>query len=136
MDVSEDPPSPTPSSDTAWYWEATLRHELLVQRCGGCGAIRHPPSPGCAACGCLDWSTVRAATRGQVHSFIVPRYPEFRLFRYPYVVAVVELADGVRVVANLRDVAPETVSNGMLVDLFFEDYDGFSLPQFRPAEES
>lgn len=136
MDTTENPPSPTPSPETAWYWQATLRHELLVQRCEACGALRHPPSPGCAACGSLDWTTIRAATSGEVHSFIVPRYPEFPLFRYPYVVALVELTDGVRIVANLRDVAPESVSNGMPVDLCFEDYDGFSLPQFRLGDES
>src|SRR5215831_17515725 len=42
---------PVVTPDTAFFWQGTARHELRIQRCGGCGALRHPPGPMCPACG-------------------------------------------------------------------------------------
>src|SRR5215831_6873149 len=42
---------PVVSPDTAFFWEGTARHELRIQRCGGCGTLRHPPGPMCPVCG-------------------------------------------------------------------------------------
>lgn len=125
------PPAPTADRDSAFYWDGVAAGELRVQRCDDCGRPRHPPGPMCPACRSWRWSTTVAAGRGTVFSVIVPRYPELPGFAYPYVVALVELDEGVRVVANVRGAAPEAVTIGAPVELFFEDHGEFRLPQFR-----
>lgn len=126
------PPAPTADPDTAFYWDGAMAGELRLQRCATCGEIRHPPGPMCPACRSLEFDVVRAGGTGTVFSSFVARYPELPGFDYPYVVAVVELAEGVRVIGNVRD-AGTSVAIGDEVELFFEDHGDFRLPQFRPA---
>lgn len=127
------PPAPSADRDTAFFWDAVSDSALLLQRCGSCGRLRHPPGPMCPSCRSLEWTTTAASGKGTVFSAIVPRYPELPGFAYPYVVALVELDEGVRVVANVRHSAPEEVRIGDRVQLFFEDHGGFRLPQFQRA---
>lgn len=88
----------------------------------------------CPHCNSLDWNSVPASGRGTVYSYIVPRHPEFPMFDYPYVVVLVELEEGVRLISNLHDVTPDAVSIDMSVELFFPEVEaGLVLPQFRPA---
>ena len=127
------PPAPTAERDTAHFWEGVSNGELRLQRCSGCGALRHPPGPMCPSCQSLEWTTIVATGQGTVYSAIVPRYPELPGFEYPYVVALIELAEGPRMVANVRDSAPNEVHIGDPVELFFEAHGDFNLPQFRLA---
>lgn len=127
-------PHPARSSDTAFFWEGAERGELLIQRCTGCQALRHPPGPGCPACGCLDWDTVASSGRGAVHTFAVHHHPPIPGFDYPLPIVLVELEEGTRLVSNLVDVAPDDIEIGMAVEVCFESFDGdLTLPQFRPA---
>lgn len=123
------PPRPNADRDSAAFWAGVAGRELLLQRCSSCGALRHPPGPMCPECRSLAWTTIPASGEGTVFSRIVVRYPELGGFRYPYVVALVELAEGVRMVANIRDT--DDVAIGAPVALFFEDHGEFRLPQFR-----
>lgn len=125
------PPRPNADRDSAVFWGGVAGGQLLLQQCSGCGELRHPPGPMCPKCRSLDWSTIPASGHGTVFSRIVVHYPELGGFRYPYVVALVELAEGVRMVANIRDAEPDDVSIGAPVSLFFEDHGEFRLPQFR-----
>ena len=127
------PPAPTADLDSAVYWDGVAAGELRIQRCTSCAALRHPPGPMCPRCGSMTWDSVVAAGTGTVFSAIVPRSPEFPGFRYPYVVALVELSEGVRIVANLREVGDGGATIGEPVELFFEDHGDFKLPQFRPV---
>lgn len=87
----------------------------------------------CPACNSLAWSPVEASGRGAVFSFVLPRHPQYRWFEPDYIVGLVELEEGVRLVTNLVDVAPETVSIGMAVTVRFDEFDGgLVLPMFRP----
>jgi len=127
-------PRPTLSYDNEFYWAGVQRHELLIQRCTACQRLRHPPRPMCPHCQSLRWDTVRASGRGTVHSFVVFHYPAFPAFELPYVVAVIELAEGTRVVTNLIKVAPQAVRVGMAVEVEFVAVDAeLTLPQFRPV---
>jgi uncharacterized OB-fold protein/acyl dehydratase len=127
-------PRPTLSYDNEFYWAGVQRHELLIQRCTACQRLRHPPRPMCPHCQSLKWDTVRASGRGTVHSFVVFHYPAFPAFELPYVVALIDLAEGTRVVTNLIKVAPQDVRVGMAVELEFEVVDAeWTLPQFRPV---
>jgi uncharacterized OB-fold protein len=125
---------PVMSIDTAFYWEGARRGELVVQRCARCGVLRHPPSPVCAACRSLGWSAVAAPRRGTLHSVAKVHHPGSPLQEDGYLVCLVDLADGVRVAANLRGCSVDAAEIGMTVELFFEPLaGGFELPQFRPA---
>ncbi|WP_392973346.1 bifunctional MaoC family dehydratase N-terminal/OB-fold nucleic acid binding domain-containing protein [Streptomyces sp. LN245] len=127
-------PRPVVNRDNAGFWEGVGRHRLLIQRCTACGTLRFPWLPGCGACGCPDWDTVGSGGEGTVYSYVVMHHPPFPAFDPPYAVALVELAEGVRIVSNVVGVPYDEVRIGMPVRLAFRRYDeDVELPVFRAA---
>ncbi|CAM3333214.1 nucleic acid-binding protein [Mycobacterium intermedium] len=128
--------APTISRDTEFYWNGLREQKLLIQRCGGCGTLRHPPRPMCPHCRSLSWEAIESSGEGTVYSYVMPHQPRFPFFDYPYIVALVELSEGVRLLSNLRDIDPDDVTVGMPVEVFYETFEGASgdlvLHQFRP----
>lgn len=130
------PPRPRPgiTRDNAFWWEGVQAGKLLIQRCGGCGTLRHPPRPMCPRCQSLEWDTVEAGGRGTVHSFVVMHHPQVPSFEYPLAVALVELEEGVRLVTNIVGIDASAVEVGMPVELEITKVDDeLTLPLFRPA---
>ncbi len=93
--------APAISPDTEFFWNGLREHKLLIQRCRGCRALRHPPRPMCPNCRSLDWDPIESAGRGTVYSYVMPHEPRFPFFEYPYIVVLVQLDEGVRLVSNL-----------------------------------
>lgn len=128
---------PTTSADTEFFWNGLRDNKLLIQRCKGCGTLRHPPRPMCPHCRSLEWEAVESSGRGTVYSYVMPHEPRFPFFEYPYVVALVELEEGIRVVSNLTDIDPTDVTVGMPVEVYFQSFDApgedLVLHQFRPS---
>ncbi len=140
---SEDPsaaerrPLPAMNLDTEFFWQGATRGELLIQRCASCGELRHPPAPMCARCRSTEWDTVRSSGRGRVYSFVVHHHPPIPGFDPPFVVALVELEEGTRLVTNIVDADPTDVAVGMPVEVTFLEVNGeLSIPVFRPRGES
>ncbi|MEU0433740.1 bifunctional MaoC family dehydratase N-terminal/OB-fold nucleic acid binding domain-containing protein [Streptomyces sp. NPDC006290] len=130
-------PRPVINRDNAGFWEGVGRHRLLIQRCTACGALRFPWLPGCGACGCPDWDTVESGGEGTVYSYVVMHHPPFPAFDPPYAVALIELAEGVRILSNVVGVPHDKVRIGMPVRLEFQRYDDeLELPAFRAGEGS
>ena len=128
---------PSMTADTQFFWDGAKEHRLLIQRCAGCGTLRHPPRPMCPSCQSLEWDAVEASGRGTVYSFVMPRHPPLPWFDDGYIVALVELEEGTRLVTNLVGVEPAEVSIGLPVVVSFETFDGgLVLPLFTPAEAS
>lgn len=128
-------PRPTISTDTAFFWEGAERGELLIQRCKKCGTLRHPARPMCGECGSLEWDTVRASGRGTVYSFVVYHHPPVPAFETPYIVALIELEEGTRLVSNVIGIDPREVRIGMPVEVTFEKVDDeMTLPLFKPRK--
>jgi 3-oxo-4,17-pregnadiene-20-carboxyl-CoA hydratase alpha subunit len=126
-------PRPAINSDTEFFWEGLKRGELLAQRCASCGALRHPPRPMCGACRSLEWKEERLSGRGEVYSFVVHHYPEVPPFEVPYVVALIQLEEGVRIISNVIGVPPAEMHIGMPVEVSFEAVeDDLTLPLFSP----
>lgn len=127
--------APTINRDNQFFYDGLRQHKLLIQRCAQCATLRVPPRPMCGRCQSLSWDAVESTGRGTVYSFVIPHYPPLPFFDYPYVVALVELDEGVRVVSNLRDVDPNDVKVGMAIEVFYEAFndDELVLHQFRPA---
>jgi uncharacterized OB-fold protein len=128
---------PKATPETAHFWAGTARGELLLQRCRACDSTYFPPQPHCPACSSDDVVVVRASGRGSLHSYVVSH----RLapgFTAPYVIAVVELDEGPRLMANIveHDVDLVADPHGLALDLpveaVFEAVGEMMVPQFRP----
>jgi uncharacterized protein len=126
-------PRPALTQDNRFFFDGAKEHKLLIQRCTNCGTLRHPPRPSCFNCRSFDWEPLQASGRGTIYSFTVNHYPQVPAFDYPLVVALVELEEGTRLIANVADITPETVAIGMPVVATFEAFDDeLTLPVFRP----
>lgn len=128
-------PHPAVNPDTAFFWEGTMARELRIQRCSGCGSLRHPPSPACGRCGSLDWDYVVSTGRGRVYSYVVHHHPPVPPHVTPFVVALVELEEGTRIVGNLLGAQPDSVQVGQPVRIRFEAVaDDLVLPQWEQSQ--
>ena len=81
---------------TAHYWAAAQRGEVLLQRCGACGCVWHPPAPVCPGCLGTAWEWFGAAGTGVVRSATEVTHPVHRQVdaAVPYVLVLVELSEG------------------------------------------
>lgn len=124
---------PTTNRDTAFFWEGTSLGELRIQRCGDCGLLRHPPGPSCPRCHSFAREHVVSTGRGSVFSYVVHRHPPIPGHELPILLALVELEEGVRMVATVEGVAPEELAIGMPVEVGFRRVDDrLTLPVWRP----
>jgi uncharacterized OB-fold protein len=127
-------PQPLPEPEVAAFWDGTAEDKLLIQRCLVCQRTQFYPRFFCAACaGEVEW--VEAAGLGEVHSFTIVRQngtPPFASL-VPYVLALVDLDEGVRMMGNVIEVAVEDVYIGMPVQVsFLHTPDSVALPIWRP----
>ena len=129
-------PLPLPTQDTREYWEGCRRHELLIQRCRKCGTFRFYPRPMCPECNALDMEWIKAGGKGRVYSWTVAVRQFHPAFEVPYVIAIVELEEGVRMTTNVINCPLEELYVGMPVEVVFEDVtEEISLPKFGPVKD-
>ena len=129
-------PSPTPESQP--FWDACARHELQLQRCERCGRFWFPPSNHCQHCWSDRFSWQPVSGRAEVHSFTVYRraYAPELAEQLPYVVAVVALEEGPRLITNIVGCPPEAVRVGLPVEVTFVDIaEGVALHAFTPSNQ-
>lgn len=128
-------PVPIPNSDSRTFWEATKRHELALQRCARCLEFRYFPRPICPFCldERYDWQATSG--KGQVWTYTVIHRAPSAAFRkdVPFVLAVVELAEGPRMMTNIIGTPPSNVYIGLPVEVVFEDMtEEITVPKFQP----
>jgi uncharacterized OB-fold protein len=129
-------PLPEPTRDSKPYWDALREGRLVIQQCAACGKLRHYPRPVCDACYSMDATWREATGRGSVHSWTVAHHPFHPAFKgeLPYVLATVDLDEGVRMIAQLRGVALEALAVGLAVAMAPERVtEALTLPVFVPA---
>ena len=129
-------PLPRIDEESKGFWEGCQRRELYLQRCRACGTVRHYPRALCPNCLSDRTEWMRASGKGTVYTFTVTHQNQSPGFRdgLPYVMAYVELAEGVRMLTNIVDCAPDAVRIGMPVEIVFDDVTpAVTLPKFRPA---
>ena len=127
---------PTLSEVAAPFWEATRSKEFVLQFCNSCGAAIHYPRALCPNCHGTDLEFRPASGRGRVYARTVLHRPGNPTMaeRVPYVVALIELEEGVRMLSNVVGCEPQDVQIGMEVRVTWEDLsDGRALPLFEPA---
>jgi uncharacterized OB-fold protein len=128
-----------PISDAARpFWEATKQRRLVLQWCRACEAPVHYPREACPRCLGTEFEWREASGRGEVYSASVMHRPGNPAMadRVPYVVALVDLEEGVRLMSNVVGCAPEEVRVGLPVQVTWEPLsDGRALPLFEPRGE-
>jgi hypothetical protein len=125
-------PLPQPTGFTQPFWDACQNRELMAFACAQCGHLFLPGGPNCPKCWSTDLATKPVSGDGQVFSFVVYRHTYHPAIPAPYVVALIELKEGPRLVSNVVGCRPEDVTIGMPVRVEFQVEDGFVLPRFSP----
>jgi uncharacterized OB-fold protein len=139
-------PIPQPTPETAEYWNACSEHRLTLQRCLDCEG--HPayfyPRPFCPRCLSRNVEWFDASGRGTLHTYVIA-YRGAPGFDTPYVIAVIELEEGPRMMSNIVDVEPlpENLPADLPLEVTWQDVDGEgldgaprALPVFRPRGDA
>jgi uncharacterized protein len=112
---------PAASKDTQFFWDGVKAHELRIQKRDD-GTLVHPPVPALWQDKEAPVDYVVGSGRGTVFSFVVHHAPKVPGRTLPFVIALVELEEGVRMLGELRGVDPATVEIGMPVRATYIDF--------------
>lgn len=130
-------PLPVPTPETRRYWEGTKRHELWIMRCNDCEQPYFYPRSICPHCFSRNTDWMQASGRGKLETFVINhRAPRGFENEVPYVIAVVTLEEGPRMMTNLVDIEadPAKIKCDMPLEVVYDDVtDEITLPKFRPA---
>lgn len=127
-------PQPTPVSKP--FWDAAKRHELQLQHCDKCEIYVFYPREMCPECLAPELKWIKVSGKGTLYSYTIAHAPTHHSFSedVPYVIAIVELAEGPHVTTNITGCKPEQLKVGMPVIAAFEDVTPeITLVKFRPA---
>jgi uncharacterized protein len=126
---------PVPDPETLPFWEAARERRLLLRSCTDCGRPHYYPRPFCPFCWSEKVEWVEASGDASLYTYSVVHVNDLPPFRdrLPYVAAVVELAEGPRMMTNLVGCTPDQVVIGMPLRVDFRDDGDFVVPVFRPV---
>jgi len=121
---------PTPTPETAHFWEGCKAGELRLQRCRTCAESYFPPRPFCPKCGSREVEVFRASGRAILWSYVINERPR------RHSIAVVALEEGPRMMTNIVGCpqTPEALVLDMPLAVTFETFGEIALPFFKPAE--
>lgn len=126
-------PLPQPSIETVPFWEAVQERRLVMPKCDGCGTVTFPPTVACPTCSRDAFTWTPISGRGSVYSFVVYHrvyHPAFA-DKVPYVVAVVDLEEGPRIISNIVGMPIAEVRCDLPVTVVYEEVrDGYLIPKF------
>ena len=126
-------PVPPMNGDSRPYWEAAREGRLVIRQCRACSQVHFMPRHVCPHCwsDALDW--IDASGHGVVHSYSIVRRAPLAEFaaEVPYVVALIDLDEGPRMMANIVGEGRLEVRIGEAVTVLFEPRGDVALPQFR-----
>jgi uncharacterized protein len=132
-------PEPSINPETNWFWSATTRGELQLERCNSCGLVIWYPRSMCPRCSGTGTDRFVASGLGRIYTFAVVRtaFDDYREF-VPYVLAYVELDEGPRMMTNIIDCDIDTLEIGQRVEVVFQRTESgrASLLRFRPMAVS
>ncbi len=130
-------PPPIVLPEVKPFWNATAEGRLVLPKCLECETVIWYPRPFCPACASTRVEWIAASGRGTVYSFTVNRRGQADLVAYrdagAYVLAYVELEEGPRMMTNIVECDPDSVTIGQQVEVVFHQTgQGTALPRFRP----
>eukprot|EP00435_Cladocopium_sp_Y103_P078528 s1_g2267.t1 len=129
-------PLPEPTPETEHFWEGCRSGELRLQSCNDCSTTYFPPRPFCPVCGSRNVAVTKASGKAKLYSYVINHRPRPDFGDEPHSIAVVELAEGPRMMTNIVDCpqTPEALQLDMPLEVTFEKAsDTISLPKFKPA---
>jgi uncharacterized OB-fold protein len=128
---------PEPTPETKDFWDGCRAGELRLQKCKDCGGGSYfPPRPFCPKCGSRSVESFAASGKAILYSYVINHRPRPDMGTEPYAIAVVQLAEGPRMMTNIVNCAqtPEALVLDMPVRVTFsKQSDTISLPFFEPA---
>jgi uncharacterized OB-fold protein len=127
---------PTPDAETQPYWDAARERRLLVKRCRACSRAHFYPRPFCPHCWSAEVDWEEASGRATLYTWSVVHRNDLPPFgeRVPYVAAVVDLAEGPRMMTNVVGCDPGQLRIGMALEVDFRvETDEVTVPVFRPS---
>ena len=129
-------PVPQISDINLLYFEGAAAGELRVRKCHRCGARFRFAHAWCPKCWSSEIGYERASGRGTVTNFCVVYQAPYAAFEedVPYIIALIELDEGVRIMSNVIRCAPDHVRVGLAVKVVFEQRGEVTLPMFEPAD--
>jgi len=130
-------PLPEPSIDSQPYWDGLKARRIMLQRCADCHTVRHYPRPMCGKCHSMEVDWIEASGKGEVYSWTIAHHPFHIGFKAetPYILATVDLEEGVRIQSQLLDIDPADMKIGLAVEVIFgQATDDLVLPYFRVAK--
>jgi uncharacterized OB-fold protein len=119
------------------FWDAAAEGWLLIRRCRACGKAHHYPREFCPHCWSEDVDWERASGRATLYTWSVVHRNDLSPFaaRVPYAAAVVDLAEGPRMMTEIVECAESDLRIGMeLAVAFRRESEGFGIPVFRPSD--
>jgi len=132
---------PLPPVDvvSAEYWRSAARGKLKLSKCNSCDNIMFYPRPTCTKCMSDDIGWTEASGRGEVYAFTVCYRAPDAIFRedVPYVIAIIQLAEGPKMMSNITDCDPDSVEIGMPVEVWFDPAtEDIAIPKFKLVGEA
>jgi uncharacterized OB-fold protein len=126
---------PEPTPETRHFWDGCRAGELRLQRCTDCARSYFPPRSFCPACGSRSVEVYRASGKASLYSYVINHRPRPDMGSEPHSIAVVDLAEGPRMMTNIVGCpqTPEALVLDMPLEVTFETFGDIALPLFRPA---
>ncbi len=126
-------PLPVPTPETQFFWDKAALRQLWIMRCTSCAWNYFYPRTRCPRCYSEDTTWMQASGRGTLYSYVI-NHRDAPGFSAPYVIGVVELEEGPRMMSNIVGVepTPEKLPIDLPLTVLFEDLGDFKLPVFEP----
>jgi uncharacterized OB-fold protein len=119
------------------FWLSVDKRAMEMPYCTACRTWFYYPRPFCPSCWSTDVEFRPVSGNGTVWTYSVVRFahgiPSPWHERIPYVVALVTLDEGVRMMSNIIECDVDTIRSGLPVRLTYTEIGGRTLPAFVPA---
>ena len=128
--------APEVDHDSIPFWDYIKAHNVHLQKCPKCSRLRFPPLPSCPYCGELGGEWTAVSGEGTIYSWVIVYHPiDPRLFsQVPFIIAMIELKEGPRIIGRLVNAQPEQIKIGMPVKVVYEDIDdNLTLLNYEPC---
>jgi uncharacterized OB-fold protein len=131
-------PLPLPTRWSQPFWDASKEHRLVLKKCSKCGYIDHPPYLYCTACHADEHEWIEASGKATLAAYAINYFgvPFPFWADLPYVVALIDLAEGPRMISNIVECDFDELENGMELEVVYDDVsDEITLPKWRPVKK-
>lgn len=124
---------PRPTWDMREFWEGCRRKVLRFQKCRACGHVRWPPANLCPQCHSFEAEWIESSGKGKIYSYVIYHmaFHPYWKDKTPYVVAVVELDEGVRMPTNIVGASFEELKCDAPVEVVWDEAGEYFVPRFK-----